>query len=326
MTISIIIPIYNVGELLRKSVESILNQPHDDCEIILVNDGSTDLSPIICQEYSHWPNVKVINKPNGGLSSARNAGVEAASGEYFLFLDADDYLRHGSLDLLRKLTVRYNDFDFIQYRYDEAGDYSDEQAASLDPSNVIILSDRHQMFTKKLELGGIGASACTKLIHRKIFQQLRFREGIIHEDELFTAHLINQAKKAIYISDALYVYVQRQGSIITSEFSPKKLDAITVAEEQIQILLDNKYFDLVQQVRETLFNNLCIMYVRAQSAFDKQSARRIRLHAQNLVKQVTPTNPTTRLIAKGLKLHIPALQIYNLLFSIKHGQTPKRHN
>ncbi|MDE6158206.1 MAG: glycosyltransferase, partial [Muribaculaceae bacterium] len=100
MTISVIIPVYNVGELLRESVDSLISQLGDDCEVIIVDDGSTDNSGRLCDEYSGIKNVQVIHKTNGGLSSARNAGIDHASGQYLLFLDSDDYLRPGSLALL----------------------------------------------------------------------------------------------------------------------------------------------------------------------------------------------------------------------------------
>ena len=100
MKISVIIPVFNVGELLRKSVDSVLKQDYEDFEIIIVNDGSTDNSERICDEYALIPHITVIHKCNGGLSSARNSGIDIAKGEYILFLDSDDYLRPGSLSLL----------------------------------------------------------------------------------------------------------------------------------------------------------------------------------------------------------------------------------
>lgn len=99
MKISIVIPVYNVGELLHKSVDSVLSQNQNDCEIIIVDDGSTDGSGAMCDEYLIHPCVKVIHKKNGGLSSARNAGIDVAEGGYLMFLDSDDYLRPGSVDL-----------------------------------------------------------------------------------------------------------------------------------------------------------------------------------------------------------------------------------
>jgi len=151
MNISVVIPVYNVGELLRNSVESILAQRDDNCELIIVDDGSTDNSGAICDEYSSLSGVRVIHKENGGLSSARNAGIDIAKGDYLLFLDSDDYFRPGSIGLLKSLIHRTGKFDFIQFRYDEVSDYSDNAGVKY-PEELFELRDRRQMFDQKFAL------------------------------------------------------------------------------------------------------------------------------------------------------------------------------
>lgn len=316
--ISIIIPVYDIGELLRKSVESVLPQIADGCEVIIVDDGSTDDSGKICEEYSNIENVHIIHKANGGLSSARNAGIELAKGEYLLFLDGDDYLRPKSIDLLSKLALREGQFDFIQFRYDEVSDYSDTKGAT-EFTDFIELTDRRQMFEQKLALGGIGASACTKLISREALGTLRFREGIIHEDEEFTTHLINRANRALYISNPLYMYVQRPGSIITSRFAMKRLDIISVLNEQIVILLSNGFDDLADVVRNRLFSALCVMYVDAKHSKLKDGVRVIKENIKLLLPEVTIADGTIGLIAKGIRYHLPMLQMYYWYKTLNNG-------
>ena len=317
MKISIIIPVYNVGELLRKSVDSVLPQINDHGEIIIVDDGSTDDSDKICDEYSGADNVTIIHKPNGGLSSARNAGIKVAKGDYLLFLDSDDYLRPGSIRLLTSLVRQVGKFDFIQFSYDEVSDYSDNQ----EPGEICGLfetTDRRQMFEQKFSLGGIGASACTKLISKDVFRSLVFKEGIIHEDEQFTIHLINRANRAIYISNPLYMYVQRPGSIITSAFRPKRLDIIDVLEEQMSILKANGLDDLEALVRNNLFTALCTMYCKARKADARQSVDIIYKKARQIIDGVTIHGGTIGLIAKGMKMHLPMLQLYYLYKTISN--------
>ncbi len=319
MKITIIIPVYNVGELLRKSVESVLNQIQNDCEIIIVDDGSTDNSGRICDEYSSLTNVRVIHKTNGGLSSARNAGIDAANGNYLLFLDSDDYLRPGSIRLLSELIDQDDAVDFIQFRYNEVTDYSDNSDCG-SVLDIFRLTDRRQMFEQKFALGGIGASACTKLINHRFFNTLRFKEGIIHEDEQFTIHLINSATKALYISNSLYMYVQRQGSIITSKFSKKRLDIIPVMEEQAQMLISNGFEDLADLVRSKLFTSLCVMYVEARRCGESRCSEIIINHAKALVGKIKPESGSIGIIAKGMKLHLPMLPLYYFLKKNKNGK------
>ena len=319
MRISIIIPVYNVGELLRKSVGSVMDQIGEDAEIIIVDDGSTDDSGRICDEYLNIPNVTVIHKTNGGLSSARNAGIDHANGDYLLFLDSDDYLIPGSIDLLSTLLKQTGKCDFIQFRYEEVSDYSNKSTAGI-ASDFVEIRDRRQMFERKFALGGIGASACTKLISRDVFRSLRFKEGIIHEDEQFTIHLIERAQRALYISNALYMYVQRPGSIITSGFSQKRLDIIAVLEEQMAVLSSYGYDHLVALVRNNLFTALCIMYVQARRADMSGSVKTIRDHAKSIVGDVTLNNGTLGLIAKGMKLGFPMLQLYYMSKLLRHGK------
>lgn len=317
MTISVIIPVYNVGALLRKSVESVASQINDNHEIIIVDDGSTDDSGRICDEYLNVPNVTVIHKSNGGLSSARNAGIGHAHGDYLLFLDSDDYLLPGSIDLLTTLLRQAGECDFIQFHYKEVPDYSNNSTVRL-PSDFEEIRDRRQMFERKFALGGIGASACTKLISRDVFRSLRFKEGIIHEDEQFTIHLIDRAQRALYISNALYMYVQRPGSIITSGFSQKRLDIIAVLEEQMSVLSADGYEDLVALVRNNLFTALCIMYVQARRADMPRSVKTIQDHAKSIVGDVTLNKGTIGMIAKGMKLGLPMLQSYYVYKFMRH--------
>lgn len=319
MRISVIIPVYNVGELLRKSVGSVMDQIGEDAEIIIVDDGSTDDSGRICDEYLNVPNVTVIHKTNGGLSSARNAGIDHAHGDYLLFLDSDDYLLPGSIDLLSTLLKQAGECDFIQFRYEEVSDYSNKSTAGI-ASDFVEIRDRRQMFERKFALGGIGASACTKLISRNVFRSLRFKEGIIHEDEQFTIHLIDRAQRALYISNALYMYVQRPGSIITSGFSQKRLDIIAVLEEQMSVLSADGYEDLVALVRNNLFTALCIMYVQARRADMPGSVKTIRDHAKSIAGAVTLNKGTIGLIAKGMRCGLPMLQLYYMSKLLRHGK------
>lgn len=314
MKISIIIPAYNVGAYIKYSIDSVVSQ-HADCEIeaILVDDGSTDETPAICDSYAETPGVKIIHKPNRGLSSARNAGISAATGDYLMFLDGDDYLVDGAIAYLADIVKNAEiPFVFIQFRYIEVDDYKIPTYSILHDLKVENVTDKHEIFSRKLTLGGIGASACTKLIRRSAFENLRFKEGIIHEDEQFTMRLIDNIKDGvIYIDAELYCYVTRQGSIIKSEFRKNKLDIVSVHEEQISILERNGYEDLATIVRSRLFVGLNLLYIGARSVNDKDSERYVTSKAIALAKaNKMKLSHKFEAIARGLKHHLPMLKCY----------------
>lgn len=323
MKISVIIPAYNVEAYLKYCIDSVVNQQVDFAiETIIVDDGSTDGTPAICDSYANIPGVKIIHKVNGGLSSARNAGIDAATGDYLMFLDGDDYLVDGALTYLSKILQRIDaPVDFIQYKYVEVHDYNKTKRQILPTKIVEIVREKHEIFRRKISMGGIGASACTKLIRRSAFDKVRFKEGIIHEDEQFTARLINNIKDGvIYVDAELYCYVMRQGSIIKSKFTRNKLDIVPVFEEQISILEHNGYEDLATIMRSRLFVGLNLLYLGACSVKDKDSEQYIISKAIALAKE-SKMNLSLKFgtIARGLKYNLPMLQCYYIFKNLRNG-------
>lgn len=283
--ITIIVPIYNIERFLPTSVQSLLAQEGDvDYEIILVDDGSTDSSPVLCDKYSSENhNIRVIHKVNGGLSSARNAGLEIARGDYILFLDGDDCLAPNTLSALVKAVGEHFECDFIQFRYEEVPavtPYGHKVNSAL--IDYYECDDEHDFFMQLHQLGGVAASACTKLIKRAVLSDLRFKEGIIHEDEQFTTHLLQRCKCVGYCSNEFYKYTMRQGSIIHSGFSPKELQTIDILNERIDYLRHMGYSDLVTVFQSRLFANLCLMWSQAYGAKDFDSLKSIEVNMTQL--------------------------------------------
>lgn len=323
MKISVIIAAYNVAAFVSNSIKSILTQQADcEIEIIVVDDGSTDGTSAICDSFIGNNGVKVIHKPNGGLSSARNAGIDAATGDYVMFLDGDDYLVDGALAYLVQINKNTRTpFDFIQYKYVEVDDYNYTTPKIEELKAIETVTSKHEIFKRKLSLGGIGASACTKLIKRNALEHIRFKEGIIHEDEQFTARLIDNIKDGVIFANAeLYCYVMRPGSIIKSNFTKKKLDIVPVLEEQISTLENNGYDDLATGVRSRLFVGLCLLYIGARGAGDNDSSRYITSKAIALTKKGKMSlSRKFSIIASGLKYHLPMLQCYYIFKKQRNG-------
>lgn len=272
--ITIIVPIFNIERFLPTTVQSLLTQEGDmDYEIILVDDGSTDGSPVLCDKYaSENRKIRVIHKDNGGLSSARNAGLEIATGDYILFLDGDDCLVPNTLSSLSKAANEHFECDLIQFRYEEvsaATPYGHKVNSAL--IDYYECDNEHDFFMQLYQLGGVAASACTKLIKRAVLSDLRFKEGIIHEDEQFTTHLLQRCKCVGYCSNEFYKYTMRQGSIIHSGFSPKELQTIDILNERIDYLRHMGYSDLVTVFQSRLFANLCLMWPKVYAIKDYKS-------------------------------------------------------
>ncbi len=227
--ISVIIPVYNIERYLDRCVDSVLKQTFQNTEVLLVDDGSTDRSGLLCDEWAGKdPRVRVIHKPNGGLSDARNAGIAAAGGAYLAFVDGDDYL---DPDMIRKLyaALKSNDADLsiCNFLYvDEAGAPIPEKTNYLPIGDEVLTgSEILRRISQPDRKSWYYVPAWNKLYKRTLFQDLRFAYGKIHEDEFLIHHLLGKCEKAACIRDAGYCYVQRAGSIMGKRTGKSNLHA-----------------------------------------------------------------------------------------------------
>ena len=215
--ISVIIPVYQVEKYIRETVNSVLDQSYGNLEVILVDDGSFDGSPLICDEFEKKDDrVKVIHKENGGLSDARNAGIKCASGDFVLFLDGDDYWDDPYA--IEKLVKRLNESkaDVLNYSYKKCYEDTGEEIPYFDHLEAMPLSlkskyERIDYLTKNhLYI----ASACNKLIKRELFDgELLFRKGVYSEDIEWCLKLMLKAESMDFICENFYCYRQRSDSI-----------------------------------------------------------------------------------------------------------------
>ena len=225
MKISVIIPIYNVGFYLQECVNSVIKQTYKNLEIILVDDGSTDECPNICDTYAkQYSNVKVVHKQNGGLSDARNVGILNSSGDYLLFLDADDFWKDSTAvqSLVDRINITHADllnYSYIKY-YEDLKKYINyfEDLEPL-PLDFNKLESIQYLLDNNLYI----ASACNKLIKKSLFEDgdLYFVKGIYSEDIDWCLRLLIKAESVDFICDNFYCYRQRSGSI-THTINDKK--------------------------------------------------------------------------------------------------------
>lgn len=227
--VSVIVPVYNVEKCIYKCIESILNQTFTDFELILVDDGSTDDSGIICDEYATKDSrISVIHKKNSGLSEARNYGIVAANGEYLSFIDSDDWVEEDFLKVLYENAIKYR-AEIVAVNLHKVYDNGAESKLHIEEAcysgkEVLnCLYGKHSIYMNV---------ACNKLYKRTLFDNIRYPVGKTHEDGFTTYKLLNLCNK-VYLSDYDgYCYYQRSDSIMNRKFSESRIDEYFVYNER----------------------------------------------------------------------------------------------
>lgn len=235
--ISVIVPVYKVEDYLKRCIDSILRQTYGNLEIILVDDGSPDGCCKICDEYAERDKrVKVIHKENGGLSDARNAGIDIAQGSYVAFIDSDDWVHDKYIEKLYQLLKKTAaDISVCNYMETSREDIPQNNINGkiYEFSNVEAL----EQLTNKLYLQMVVAWG--KLYKKDLFNEIRFPEGKIHEDEFTSYRVIYKARKVVFTTERLIYYWQRPDSIMGSGFNVKHhLDVIQAYKERAEFFND----------------------------------------------------------------------------------------
>lgn len=221
MKISIVVPVYNVELYLEECLESILKQNFDDYEIICVNDGSTDRSLEILQEFAvKSRKIRLINNPvNRGVSFSRNCGIRNSEGKYILFVDSDDMLCQGALEILSEEADRWNpDIIYFDMKIKDEGRWAQENRAALKKhGGYNELYTGQDLFLKLHHENQVIAEVWRQLLSRRFIEenQQYFYEGIIHEDSLFSVICAMKAQRVYYLEQELYIYRRRDGSIMS---------------------------------------------------------------------------------------------------------------
>lgn len=237
--ISVIVPVYNVSNYLERCVQSLLDQSYADFELILVDDGSTDDSGQLCDQLAQQDQrIKVIHKPNGGLSDARNAGLEVASGQWLSFVDSDDWVEPDFLQKLHAAAVQ-SDAEVAICAYALTYDRQPCRSVLIGKASVVMVSERALEDILTYQRFG-GVMTWNKLYKKDLFikQQIRFPKGKVHEDNFTTYKTYYYANKVAYIDEALYNYYQRDNGIMAEQFSEKRYHAVEAAQEARQFVND----------------------------------------------------------------------------------------
>lgn len=221
--LSVIIPVYNVEAFLTRCVGSVLNQTYDNLEVILIDDGSRDGSGGICDDYAARDSrVRVIHKENGGLSSARNAGLDAAGGDYIAFVDSDDWVEADAYAHMLSLMEKYSVKLVCGGRYDVDGK-TGQRRVGLCPKKEEKIS-AEELAGRIFLWDNCDSSACDKLYHRSLLENFRYPLGKICEDVPVIYKIVLKAGEVAMSDKPIYNYYHRPGSITTTSVSAKNFD------------------------------------------------------------------------------------------------------
>lgn len=256
--VSIIVPVYNAEKFLRECIESVLAQSFTNWEVLLVNDGSTDGSGEICRHYSELDKrIKLITKPNGGLSSARNAGLDKAVGKYVFFLDSDDELYPHSISCLYDIAENYN-VALVAGRYARMVTKPDSMRAT---GNVRLVDSRDLCMMILYRRGDVDNSACAKLYRRSLFDGLRFYKGWYEDLEIF--HKVMLRADNVGITDGLVYFYRDNPSSFINKWSEGRRDAVKVTREIVGYYADDPVLKKASLNRYFRANyNLLLMLLR----------------------------------------------------------------
>ena len=309
--ISIIIPVYNVSNYLDKCLESICNQTYQNIEIITVNDGSKDDSLNILKKWKKKDSrITIIDKENGGLSSARNAGIEKATGKYIMFIDSDDFADKKFIEILYTNLKKYNKKISIcnRYYYYEDG----KKYLRFKDNNSIINMDLEEAFLNLLNFINFDMSAWAKLYARELFNDIRFPEKKLSEDYYIMYKLFDKTDGVVYTSKPLLYYLQQRKGSITRN-NKIIYDYIIASKKQMEFIC-NKYEKLSLYAKSayclsyfTVYNKLILNGGKADKKFIKEMKR--------CVKKYYTFVKNNKYINKSRKIQIIIFKYLNIIYN-----------
>lgn len=273
--ISVIVPIYNVEQYLCRCVECLTAQTYKNLEIILVDDGSPDNCPQLCDAYAKKDSrIKVIHKKNGGLSDARNAGMTIATGEYISFIDSDDYVSNDFIETLYNTLLSENS-DIVEcsvVKFYEDGHFDEYK----DDLNITSYNTEESL-SKLIAENPFKQHVWNKLYKADLVSGVPYAVGKLNEDEFWTYQIFGQAKKVTRVNKTMYYYFQRQSSIMGNTYNLRRLDALEGKANRQKYI--EKYFPgLAAQAKIDLFESCIFAYqsvLKYISGKDKKIAKKV---------------------------------------------------
>lgn len=313
--ISIIIPVYNIEEYLRRSIESVQKQSYRKLQIILVDDGSTDQSGAICDEYAAGDDrIQVIHKKNGGLSDARNAGLTVATGEYIGYVDGDDWIDEGMYREMYDACMQYQaDIAVCRYKTVSGDNVTDGSSHAVIPLTQeetldIYVNERPQYI--------IFNSVWSKLFKRELVKDLIFPVGKNSEDILYTTHAFCRMQRCVYLDTAYYNYVTaREGSIMNAKSGRRSIeDEIPFLRQQIELLHEYGHPDVADHAAYMFYRRIIFYFLQFYQI------RENKIYAKDIIRQLHEDRNRIHVlyqlpfVKKGDKVRMRLVQVWPVAY------------
>lgn len=292
MELSIIIPVYNVNKYLNSCLKSVTSSYSFDnrVEIILVDDGSDDGSGDICETWSEeYPYIKTVHKRNGGLSSARNKGIDVARGRFLSFIDSDDSVTDGFINKVLKILEEKNDLDILIFNYqrifdkytEKKNNYSVCELISKEDAFETIISTQHDIE----KISNTGNYAWNKIYSRKLFDGIRYPESRNYEDIATTYKLLDKANN-VYLTDSiLYYYTDNPNSIVNDLKNTKNIkDLVSARLEQLEFFKNSNYKQAYIKVYRQLVG-ICVQFMHKFYNFNLKYDENIK-YVENVLMEL----------------------------------------
>lgn len=250
--VSVIIPIYNVEKYLEECLDSVLGQSYTNLEIILVDDGSPDGCPAICDAYAKKDGrIIVIHQENGGLSAARNVGLDVCSGEWIMFVDSDDTLVENAVEALHIL-IKEKEATLAVGNHRKIEFHESKNLYKICSKVKIEEYTKLQIFSNYGKANSLPVTSWGKMYKAEIFEKIRFPVGKIHEDVFIAPLVYDQCSNIVYTDEIIYNYLQRADSIMGSSKKNRNLDAVEASKFQYTFLYENHYLKSAQKAKLSL--------------------------------------------------------------------------
>lgn len=320
--ISVIVPIYNVEKVLCRCLDSIISQTYTNLEIILVDDGSPDGCGAICDDYAKKDKrITVIHQKNGGLSAARNAGIDKSTGDYLAFIDSDDYVSADYIEFMYSLLTE-NGADISACGAMEV--YQSGKSAVQWTDDSLALFDNREGLLRMCYNEGFFVTAWDKLYKRELFDGIRYNVGKQFEDTGTTYKLVDRANKIAAKCEPKYYYVLNANSITNNKFSAKKLDYVEMADEMAEYII-NKYPELEKAARRKQMHACFSTLTQLVNSKAKEpQIRKMLLSRIRALEKTALADPKTpsrdRIAIYALRLGYPVFSVvWRIYLKIKKG-------
>ena len=312
--ISIVVPIYNVEKYLKRCIDSIINQTYKNIEIILVDDGSTDKGPSICDSYKKKDKrIKVIHKKNGGISDARNEGIKITTGSYLMFIDSDDYIDSNMIEELYKNIIKTKAdiviCDFV--RFDEEKETFNKYSKK---KFIVEEKDKYNYLFNEYRIPTV--VQWNKLFKKEVFKDIEYKKGKINEDEFIVCSELNNAKRISYYLEPFYHYYQRNNSIMGS-YNINRFETIFEAyDSQINFFKNKSMDNEIINTKLVMFEAITyFLYMANKSNMTKKSLKKYIKKTKSIAKEVLIKYRSNFSLKKQLRFFVYILSpsIYNYI-------------